>query len=519
VSPGNVNDDIRAQDMKMTSAMIAGKYLWKSLLKAARASTRESKSALRDGGALEARVWKCFPLKEHHIKPFPSDPSQFHDILCHEIRNAKQRVLLASLYVGPAAHPEKSPREVELLNALKDIKSHVETKVLLDRNRGLRHVPTPQNTTVTSAEACRLALSEGRDDKSTEIYLHSVLSSFWQKVLPNPYNEACGVFHIKAYVIDNQLILSGANLSEEYFTDRHDRYIWLHNTELVDFYTTFLRILCQHSERYHSTHKHIDDDHRATSREEFLQSLLEEFTEEDSDQDKDMVLESDVIALAVPTFQAPPGYFLKTSEHKIPSDVRSIHGIIRSLSDDTSNAIVRVASAYLNPTHAMQKAWENVTVHMMTAGRVSHGFKPKETAGSKGKSWIPTVFDTVARQAIRNKCHLWFYQRDNWTFHAKGLWLSLAPSFESLTQPMMSSDEQLLAVTHGSGNFGWRSEYRDMESNLVLIFPRQSTLTEYHINEWNAMCKYVVPPSKKESLPLDTRFRYTLPFPFFRSFF
>ena len=33
-----------------------------------------------------------------------------------------------------------------------------------------------------------------------------------------------GVQHVKAYVFDNDVIISGANLSENYFTNRQDRY-------------------------------------------------------------------------------------------------------------------------------------------------------------------------------------------------------------------------------------------------------------------------------------------------------
>jgi CDP-diacylglycerol--glycerol-3-phosphate 3-phosphatidyltransferase len=38
---------------------------------------------------------------------------------------------------------------------------------------------------------------------------------------------------IQAYVIDDCLILSGANLSEEYFTDRQDRYMEFTNGKSV----------------------------------------------------------------------------------------------------------------------------------------------------------------------------------------------------------------------------------------------------------------------------------------------
>jgi CDP-diacylglycerol--glycerol-3-phosphate 3-phosphatidyltransferase len=40
------------------------------------------------------------------------------------------------------------------------------------------------------------------------------------KSMNGPLREIFGVHHVKAYVFDDTTILSGANLSEDYFTDR-----------------------------------------------------------------------------------------------------------------------------------------------------------------------------------------------------------------------------------------------------------------------------------------------------------
>ena len=37
--------------------------------------------------------------------------------------------------------------------------------------------------------------------------------------------EVFGVHHIKAHIFDNNVLITGANLSEDYFTDRQDRCI------------------------------------------------------------------------------------------------------------------------------------------------------------------------------------------------------------------------------------------------------------------------------------------------------
>ena len=45
------------------------------------------------------------------------------------------------------------------------------------------------------------------------------------KMSNSPLREIFGVHHIKAHVFDNNVLITGANLSEDYFTDRQDRCI------------------------------------------------------------------------------------------------------------------------------------------------------------------------------------------------------------------------------------------------------------------------------------------------------
>ena len=40
------------------------------------------------------------------------------------------------------------------------------------------------------------------------------------KLMNSPLREVFGVHHMKAHVFDNNVLITGANLSEDYFTDR-----------------------------------------------------------------------------------------------------------------------------------------------------------------------------------------------------------------------------------------------------------------------------------------------------------
>uniref|UniRef100_A0A8C9IJ30 CDP-diacylglycerol--glycerol-3-phosphate 3-phosphatidyltransferase n=1 Tax=Piliocolobus tephrosceles TaxID=591936 RepID=A0A8C9IJ30_9PRIM len=57
-------------------------------------------------------------------------------------------------------------------------------------------------------------------------------------LIPERFNETIGLQHMKVYLFDNSVILSGANLSDSYFTNRQDRYVFLQDcVEIADFFT------------------------------------------------------------------------------------------------------------------------------------------------------------------------------------------------------------------------------------------------------------------------------------------
>ena len=489
--------------------------------------------------AATTRPLRCFRLQADHVQDMftASTPDKFHSMLCNKIRHAKQRVYLASLYVGPAACQKAAPKEQELLNAIQDAaqKNNLDIKVLLDKNRALRPVPVSgdvQSTTTSSAEAVYQALKpqpqndaekqlsqKKSNQNNNSLFLFSVLPASLQYFLPNPYNEVMGVFHIKMYIIDDSIILSGANLSEEYFVDRYDRY--LHITKggggLVDFYADLVNVLCDHAETYQgensgrprptptrSSSMATGASQTKNGRSELIDSLTKVLTSEAKDDDideSDLNEDPSVVAYAVPTFQAPKGFFdHSSSKPSFLSDTEVTNNLLRSALEEDPTAIIRLSSAYLNPTNTFLRVLSDFEhIDFLTAGRISHGFAPKKKAGNKGKDWIPTVFDTISREACEHlaAAKLLHYSRPGWTFHAKGLWL------EQLTQQNNEGHCQLAAVICGSGNYGARSETLDMESNCVLVLPAGSSLEAPLQKEWNDMVQYTHAPPELAKEPQE----------------
>jgi CDP-diacylglycerol--glycerol-3-phosphate 3-phosphatidyltransferase len=480
------------------------------------------------GASSSSRLLRSFPLKAHHFRldSIAFTPRDFHSELCQRIRSAQRRVHLASLYIGPAADPSIYPQEEELLDSLRATRCP-DVRILLDQNRALRPVPTavkPGETFITSAEACHRAL--GHRTQEPGVYLMSVLPDWLQSVLSNPYDEVAGVFHIKAYIIDDDLILSGANLSEEYFSDRADRYLWIQQggNGLVDCYADVLRVLCQHARMYappNATNLPLPSTKTSPmNRPQLIQSLTQILTttKDDCPDADDTEFDSEVVAYAVPTLQAPAHFFHSVPEkERLPLDVQVLEDLLEEAAPQKSELesfrkrTLRLSSAYLNIMGNLRRVLQShqgcFKTHLLTAGGISHGMKPKPKAGNKGREWIPTVFDELARESMQSlQSHLWFYQREGWSFHAKGIWLSLGE------QPVKISDaSSLVVVTHGSSNYGGRSTFRDMESNLIMVFPATSAVQQAFADEWNRLCSYAQPSEKEEARTLSWPFRMALP--------
>ena len=300
----------------------------------------------------------------------------------------------------------------------------------------------------------------------------------------------------------------------QYFSNRQDRYILIRNggNGLVDFYAELIDILCNHSDEYNVGGSSDDgNSHEKTDTEEFLRQLEDHFVDANPTQADEILQSSETMAVCVPTFQFPlSGKYSSTAldnsslvtDAVVTNDLLQVG--IESTSDDAdgdneedASIAVKFSSAYLNPTHEMvEDLKQHQNVEFLTAGRKSHGFKPKKNGGDKavgntsGTGWIPTVFEHLVCDVCRQlpQAKLLHWERDDWTFHSKGIWLE------------EQQNGELIAAMIGSGNYGERSYYRDMESNCIFIFPPTTSATstarttpspwqQLFQSEWNAKCK------------------------------
>ncbi|KAL9939978.1 hypothetical protein V8E36_000683 [Tilletia maclaganii] len=170
----------------------------------------------------------CFPAHSHQLHLIPS-PTDFHSTLISLLQSAQRRIILSSLYIGPT---ESDLVHVHLRKAL-ERNPQLRCTILLDALRSTREG-------LSKPSAASLVAALARDfPNQVDARLHltpRATSSLVSKLLPSRFGEGLGLQHMKLYLADDSLIISGANLSRDYFTNRQDRYMLVRNhPELVDY--------------------------------------------------------------------------------------------------------------------------------------------------------------------------------------------------------------------------------------------------------------------------------------------
>ena len=508
---------------------------------------------------------RCFALHEHHFGQIAcaksqngvendvvASPSDFHSHLCEKIRHAQDRVILASLYIGVGSrathlHEDRQQKiisslpfskEDEFLESLRQAASNEKLKqmqIILDANRAMRKVSltnkrnsgqshdsaTDDSISTNSADTLLYIMKpfldrQQKNNTNTKsnngLFLFPVNDQRLCTILPSPLDEVAGVFHIKAYIVDDELILSGANLSEEYFSNRLDRYMLFTNGGggLVNFYADLSDTLCKYAVNFDGQSSLLlSTQHRnSTMKKQQLESSLTRLFVDETQ--TILPPDSSPVAYAIPTFQMPTS-FLGRPFLQFQSDTDATRNLMLAAVDSDQNLSVRLSSAYLNLTTRLRSVLtmfgnnqRGGAPYVLTAGAMSHGFAPKKNNKSTKtnglvesiKASIPQAFLTLVKEASQSiiACggKVLLYERPGWTFHAKGVWID-----ESTITPrpeLIDDSASVVSTVIGSGNYGARSEDLDVESNCIIVFNDESnatkTIQQSVATEWNNMCKF-----------------------------
>ncbi|KKK19568.1 CDP-diacylglycerol--glycerol-3-phosphate 3-phosphatidyltransferase [Aspergillus ochraceoroseus] len=180
------------------------------------------------------RIAPCFEVPASRISILDS-PASFYSTLKNKIRKARKRIYLSTLYIGKT--------EYELIEtihqALRD-NPELRVSILTDALRGTRETPNPSCASLLAT----LVAEHGPERVDIRMFHTPNLTGLRKKWIPKRINEGWGLQHMKLYGIDDEIMLSGANLSQDYFTNRVDRYHVFQSKELADYYAGIHNAIC-----------------------------------------------------------------------------------------------------------------------------------------------------------------------------------------------------------------------------------------------------------------------------------
>jgi CDP-diacylglycerol--glycerol-3-phosphate 3-phosphatidyltransferase len=390
-----------------------------------------------------ATLAPVFNAKAEQIK-FLTSPTQFYEYIIQSIGTAQRRVSLASLYLGT------EDLERHLIAVLKDklstengskFKAHVH----LDYLRGTRGP-------FSSAHLLRPSICPSL---LVTMYRTQHLSG-WRRLMPPRWNEIFGLSHMKVCVFDDTVVMTGANLSKNYFKDRVDRYVCIEgHPKLAAYFCELLDVVGNFS------HRLLPGDIDPSFSEPVLsmsdaEATIQSFLSEQLRQSEHSNCGSTAI---IPTLQMAP--------HNIRQDEKVLEEVVDWTNLNQSNAAMALATGYFNlaplAQHILSRADQiGVPWKILTSSPQANGFF--ESAGMS--KYIPDTYRAIELDFLKDDRRpklvknekgeegLFEFIKDCWTFHAKGLWID---------------SPDLTTTIIGSSNFGHRSFDRDLEAQLTII--------------------------------------------------
>ncbi|KAI0198449.1 hypothetical protein F4808DRAFT_435844 [Astrocystis sublimbata] len=419
------------------------------------------------------RIAPSFNINGSQIQIIKS-PTDFYETLKTKIRGAKRRIFLSTLYIGKS--------EKELIATLQDALRNnpdLQLSILTDALRGTREAPNPSSASLLAP----LITEFGPDRVEIRMYHTPNLTGLRKKHIPIRINEGWGLQHMKLYGVDDEIILSGANLSNDYFTNRQDRYHLFRSSEITDYFSNLYHGVISLSFQVEPTQEAAGFrlDWPSTNA---APSPLDKPAEYVS---KSTKIIHDLITLGDKT-TAPPAPHASSSSPKdttvfmlgqlsqlmkpnASTELPVVTHLLKTLArPDYSGSSWTFTAGYFNPDPSLRNLLLSTSSHnntVITAHPHANGF-----FGSKGVSGLlPGAYTYLARRFLRE-----VHQRkretsivmkewkkgmvgkpQGWTYHAKGLWVTLPNE----SNPSMS--------IIGSSNYTKRSYTHDLEAGALIV--------------------------------------------------
>ncbi|PWN40411.1 hypothetical protein IE81DRAFT_325580 [Ceraceosorus guamensis] len=174
-------------------------------------------------------------------------PQQFYNEVLGMISSAKEEVTLASLYLG-----SNEGEIVEALRTALTLNPRLRVTFLLDYQRSTRegrYVSSDARSQSAASLLSPLVRDFGSKRVNVRLYRAPGLSKWMERLVGKRLVEGWGLQHVKIYLADGRALISGANLSADYFTNRQDRYVHFDQAHAQGL-SLYLRSLVRISEKY-----------------------------------------------------------------------------------------------------------------------------------------------------------------------------------------------------------------------------------------------------------------------------
>ncbi|OAQ36411.1 phospholipase D/nuclease [Linnemannia elongata AG-77] len=390
-----------------------------------------------------------FVVQGETVTPILS-PSKFYREMKDHIKKAQKSITLAALYLG---HTENDL--VEALSEALRSRPGLKVNILLDSLRGTR-----DSGKGSSASLLYPLLKAYPNQVRVSMYHTPDLSGLLKQVMPPRFNEGIGLMHMKVYAFDDTLIMSGANMSHDYFTNRQDRYVMFKSMDISEYYCDLVKAV--------------------------------------SDLSYGLQDNGDTFQLKIGDGVPDPDASYDTTLHPLiqmgPLGIRQDERVTLSVLDHIlhdqeleGSAKVFITSGYFN----FEKRYSQSIIHTKAAnvGLIAASPEANGFFNSAGISkYIPPAYTLIEQRFFNDakaagnadRIKIEEYARKGWTYHAKGLWVY--PPDSDL--PVMT--------TIGSPNFGYRSIVRDLEAQLFLVTSNLGLRKSLH-EELSSLRKYAYP--------------------------
>lgn len=437
--------------------------------------------------AFLAREAPGFAVKGSQVKIL-TEPTQFYNELCRRAAASQKRIVLASLYLGTGEKEKQLVQSVR--ESLVRTRGQTRVTILLDFCRGNRMVKGENSCTMLKP-----LIDDFQSSCQVSLYHTPTLRGLWKK-MPDRYNETIGIQHTKIYIFDDSLIISGANLSQDYFTSRQDRYVVVEDCpKLADYFEKLTQQISNFSfkaklqkgenkfqyelsEKWNGGHPYLGKlDNFVQEANRSIKSFLTDQQIENSlrfEEDTFVKNDSGKIhgAASCDTWIFPT---IQMGLFGINQDSEMTTKLMKSTPSGSS---IRFGTGYFNLT----QEYLHVIMHQSKANYELLMAHPKANGflGARGPAGgIPAAYTLigkmfyglVSKNNLNDRIQMFEYQREGWTFHAKGIWHYL---------PGQSLPHVTLV---GSPNYGYRSVEKDLESQLTIVTKNKALQEAMHTEQ------------------------------------